>query len=174
MPSPAPVWPRQMLPPPTTIAISVPSCCWVSATSAAMRATTAPSIPYPKETWANASPDSLSTTRCQRPRPSPFGDVSVTPLAPDLDLGEARDLGVAQQLLDGHLGVAHELLLEQHALSEEAAGELAFHDLGDGLLGFAFVARLGLQDLALLLHLIGRDLITREVLGPGEGDVQRE
>src|SRR5437764_7480526 len=126
------------------------------------------------EASANASPESLSTTRCQRARPSPFGDSIVTRLAPDLDLGEARDLGVAQQLLDRHLRIAYELLLEQHALGEEAAGQLPFDDLGDGLLGLAFVARLGFEDLTLLLDVLRRYFVAREVVGPGEGDVQRD
>src|SRR3954462_12201563 len=109
---------------------------------------------------ANASPESLRTTRFQRAEPSPAGEIVIRS-APDLDLGEAIDRGVAEELFDRHLRVAHELLLEQHALGEEASDQLAFDDLGDRLLGFALVARLGLEDLAFLLDVLGRHLVPR-------------
>src|SRR5215212_10982576 len=112
MPAPAPAMPRQMLPPPTTTAISVPRSRWTSATSAAMRATVAPWIPKPVTGSANASPDSLRTTRLQFPR------MPVLPA--DHDLGETGERGVAQELGDGHLVVLDEVLLEQNLLLEEA------------------------------------------------------
>ena len=45
IPAPAPAIPRQMLPPPTTMASSVPRSRRTSDTSPAMRATTSPSMP---------------------------------------------------------------------------------------------------------------------------------
>src|SRR5439155_12211979 len=125
----------------------------------------------PKAAWAKASPDSLSTTRCQRDS-APAGGWPSTPLASHLYLGEAGDGRVAKQLLDRLLGVFHVLLLEQHVLGEEATGELALDDLGDRLFGLALIAGLGFEDLALLLHPLGRNLVAGEELGAGEGDVE--
>src|SRR2546422_1949801 len=102
MPAWAPLRPRKMLPPPTTIAISTSRSRRTSATSAAMRETTSPSMPWAWVESANASPDSLSTTRVQR---------AGTALPPDLHLGEARDRRVAEQLLDRLLGILGVLLL---------------------------------------------------------------
>src|ERR1041385_3018950 len=61
MPSVAPLTPRKMLPPPITIATST-SMVWASATSSAMRARVAGSMPYCRSP-IRASPESLRRTR---------------------------------------------------------------------------------------------------------------
>src|SRR5947209_18163314 len=88
----------------------------------------------------------------------------------DDDLGEADDLGVAQHLLDALLVVLGVALLEQHALLVPAV-ELALHDLRQCLLGLTRVAGLGLEDLALGRHLVGRRLVALQVLRLAERDV---
>src|SRR5712691_11032723 len=115
MPVPAPEAPRQMLPPPTTMATSTFSSWRTSAISVARRNTTSPSMavsPLP----ANASPDSLRTTRRHR---------GITGSA-NLDLGEAHDGGVAERLADGLLLVVDPRLLVEHPAGHplEPAGEL--------------------------------------------------
>src|SRR6478672_9318855 len=131
MPAPAPAMPRQMLPPPTTTAISVPRSRRTSAISAAMRATVAPWMPKPVTGSANASPDSLRTTRLQFPR--------MPALPADHDLGETGDGGIAQEVGDAQLVVPDVVLLQQDVLLEEAL-EPALDDLGDGRLRLALVA----------------------------------
>src|SRR5215218_1681519 len=131
MPAPAPAMPRQMLPPPTTMAISVPRSRRTSATSEAIRATVGPSIPKPVAGSANASPDSFSTTRLQLPR--------MPGLPADHDLGEAGDLRIAEKLGDAELVVLDGVLLQQDRLLEEPL-EPALDDLGEGGLGLALVA----------------------------------
>src|SRR5687768_15101692 len=165
MPAPAPAMPRQMFPPPTTTAISVPRSRRTSATSAAMRATVAPWIPKPVTGSANASPDSLRTTRFQFPR--------MPALPADHDLGETGDLGVAQEVGDAQLVVPHVVLLQQHVLLEEPP-EPALDDLGQGRLGLALVAGDRLEHLALLLDPLGRHVLPPEILRLGERRVQED
>src|SRR5215217_2400988 len=165
MPAPAPAMPRQMLPPPTTMAISVPRSRWTSATSAAIRATVSPWIPKPVAGSANASPDSLRTTRLQFPR--------IPALPADHDLGETGERGVAQKLGDADLVVLDEVLLQEDVLLEEAP-QPTLDDLGQGRLGLALVAADRLEDLALLLDPLGRDLGGGEELRLREGDVQAQ
>ena len=62
MPDSAPDMPRQMLPPPTTMAMSIPSSFLTATISRAMELTTAPSMPKPSGP-ANASPETLSRIR---------------------------------------------------------------------------------------------------------------
>src|SRR4051794_37504746 len=122
MPAPAPVAPRQMLPPPTTMATSVSSSRRASASSMAMRSTISPSMVSSLAELANASPETFRTTRfhgcvggaliylyarrsIQPAGILPFGSNRRGPPASprsrsDYHLGEADDLGVAQHLLD--------------------------------------------------------------------------
>jgi hypothetical protein len=66
MPWPAPVVPRQMLPPPTTMAISTSNSLRAIPISLARRATVTASRVSSDKALANASPEILSTTRRQR------------------------------------------------------------------------------------------------------------
>src|SRR6185369_12064708 len=131
MPRFSPLMPRQMLPPPTTTAISTPSSRRAAVTSSAMRCTTAASMPKPLSASANASPESLSTTRrywlwCIPPSVivSPFPLCGAGLRLADLDAREAPDGGIRpetrHQLADGGLGLLDEALLEEHVLLEEA------------------------------------------------------
>src|SRR4051812_28929246 len=112
MPAIAPVAPRQMLPPPTTTAISMPSSPRAAASSSAIRSTTPPSIVSSDALLANASPDSLRTTRRHGPLSSaPAMAVRAPALAlADLDPGEPGDGGVLQELRDRRLRLLHEAL----------------------------------------------------------------
>src|SRR5918997_3149365 len=132
MPAPAPVMPRQMLPPPTTTATSTSRLRRGSTISPASWFTTSPSMEYPLGS-AKAWPESFRTTRRQRGLISSATGRSGA----DLDLGEAHDLGAAQVGGDGLLLVAGVGLLEQHAAggSLEPPAELALDDLRQGLLG---------------------------------------
>src|SRR5205823_1960344 len=160
MPAPAPVAPRQMLQPPTTMAISVSSSRRASASSIAIRSTIAPSMVSSLAELANASPETFRTTRfhgcvggvvtppsCAEMYRNPLNSrVSVHPgtglgSRADTDLSEADDLGVAEHLLDALLVVLGVALLEQHALLVPAV-ELALDDLRKRLVGLARVAGL--------------------------------
>src|SRR5690349_18432020 len=112
MPVLEPVAPRQMLPPPTTTAISVPRSWRTSAISLAMRWTTAPSIVSSLAELAKASPESFSTTRCHG------GDVPTSGLTPYLDLGEADDRRLAHHLANRALVVPGVGLLDQHTAGD--------------------------------------------------------
>src|SRR5690242_21689608 len=111
--------PRKMLPPPTTIAISTLSSARAFVTSAAMRCTTSESMPKLSFWSANASPESLSTTRRYL-----LSDISRSSRAPtggsllaDLDAREAAARGIAAEPGDERphrrLLVLHERLLDQ-------------------------------------------------------------
>src|SRR3954454_14191763 len=163
MPEFSPVAPRQMLPPPTTTATSVPNSCRASDTSMAMRSTMELSIVSTDEALANASPESLRTTRRH-------GCVGSVRSAPHDHLCEADDAGVAEHLLHRLLVVLGEGLLEQDPLLVPAV-EHAVDDLGKGGLGLARVAGLGLERGPLGLDLIGGHIVPAEVLGLAEGDV---
>src|SRR5262245_30457468 len=131
MPRVAPLMPRKMLPPPTTIAISTPNSMRASVASDAMRCTTAESMPYPVVRSANASPESFRTTRRYRlsgirapfRRGQDFG--CVRPLAreallpADLDAREPAHLRIGTKRSDERrdrlLVVLHERLVEQRA-----------------------------------------------------------
>src|SRR5262245_45984756 len=163
MPRVAPLIPRQMLPPPTTIAISTPRSARALATSSAMRCTTFASMPYPIVVSANASPESFSTTRLYW---LPGIGVTLPWLAglflAHLDTDEAPDLGLRAQTLDDlrhrRLGLLHEPLLEQAVVLEEAV-ETAGDDLLDRVLGLALVAGELLEHAALLLDDVGGDVV---------------
>src|SRR6185295_16524927 len=150
MPPVAPLIPRKMLPPPTTIAISTLSSARAFVTSAAIRCTTSESMPKLSLRSANASPESLSTTRRYL-----LSDISGSLRAPadgsllaDLDAREATDRGTATEPGDERahrrLLVLHERLLDQRAarVGLVEAVDLAVDDLGPGLLGLAFLTRL--------------------------------
>src|SRR5256885_5346089 len=157
IPRDAPLSPRKMLPPPTTMAICTLRASQASATSSASRLTTTASMPEPTEESANASPESLSSTL-----PQWLSGTPLTLLLADLHPGEPGDLGVGaqarQQRPDGDLGVAHEALLDQTVLLEEAT-DPPLHDLGDGLLGLALVAGQVLQHRPLGLGHVGRAVV---------------
>src|SRR5260221_2348659 len=112
MPPDAPLIPRKMLPPPTMIAISTPRSARALVTSAAIECTTSESMPNPIERSANASPESLSTTRryllsgirsSSRIRVSQSGLGGSCPILrsvlADLDAGEPADRGSGTQAL---------------------------------------------------------------------------
>src|SRR5688500_2927549 len=105
MPAPAPVMPRQMLPPPTTMATSTPRFRALT-TSPATYSANLPSMPK-EVSPAKASPESLSRIRLYFA--SGTGSLSI-----QVDLGEGGDGGVAEQLGDRLLVVADERLLEEH------------------------------------------------------------
>src|ERR687897_1430922 len=106
------------------------------------------------------------------PPPSSGGAVTGRPSAADERLGEADDLRLARgrQLGDGLLLVAHERLLEEHALFVPAA-EPALDDLWPRCLGLA----LGLGDVEQRLTLLVDDrrryLVAAQVLRLRERDV---
>src|SRR5271165_6040910 len=146
MPSPAPVVPRQMLPPPTTIAICTSSSSRALAISLASRATVEASIVSSEEELASASPESLSTIRCHRgiTLSTSLGVTSVIGAAParsraDNRLSEANELRVPEQLPYGLLFVLDIGLIEQDPLLVPAL-EAPIDDLVEGGLGLAFVA----------------------------------
>src|SRR6476659_4073982 len=136
MPPVAPLMPRKMLPPPTTIAISTLSSARAFVTSAAMRCTTSESMPKLSFWSANASPESLSTTRRYL-----LSDISrssrsgVRSLLADLDAREATDRGIAAQpgheRPHGRLLVLHERLIDERTarVGLVEAVELALDDL---------------------------------------------
>src|SRR5450755_2647701 len=119
MPAPAPVVPRQMLPPPTITASSRSNSPRVSAISAASRSTTMASMVSSEAEEANASPDIFRTMRRRSP--------TVASVAHD-DLGELRHLGRPEEFGNGLLLVPHIGLVEQHPLFVPAA-QSAFDDL---------------------------------------------
>src|SRR3954447_22737492 len=171
MPWPAPVIPRQMLPPPTTTAMSTSRSRRTSTISCASWRTMSPSMPWPSLP-ANASPESLRTTR--RHRAPPTVD---RPSAADRDLGEAHDLRAAEEVGDRLLLVLHVVLLEEHALLEPA-GEATVDDLAERGLGLALGAGDVLERRPLLGHLGLGHVVAAEVRGAGErdldGDLVRE
>src|SRR6185437_3355375 len=126
MPPFAPIMPRKMLPPPTTMAISTPRSARALVTSPAMRCTTSESMPKLIDLSANASPESLSTTRryLLSAISSSFGPaggrarVGASLLA-NLDASEATNGGIAAETGDerthGGLLVLHERLLDERA-----------------------------------------------------------
>src|SRR6478752_6860694 len=109
MPPLAPLIPRKMLPPPTTIAISTPRSARALVTSPAMRCTTSESMPNPIERSANASPESFSTTRryllsdISTPsgsEPTSGSETTRWSVFADLDPGETTDGCTAAEALD--------------------------------------------------------------------------
>src|SRR3954447_21263790 len=178
MPLVAPDMPRQMLPPPTTTAISTLSSTRASATSSAIRCTSAASMPKFVVVSANASPDSLRMTR--RYSLSAISRLRArscrrTLVLAHLHAGEPRELGVAaeplDQFADADLGVLHRRLLEQYGVLVEGV-EPALHGTLELGLGNALVAALLLDDGLLAREHIGRDLVARQGRGRREGDVQ--
>ena len=172
MPRVAPPMPRKMLPPPTTTAISTSSSLRALVISSAMRCTTAASMPYPIVVSANASPESLSTTRWYRlfvmgttlfraPRDSPW--VYASPI-----LTRAKRRTVASlprpstSLPTVVFGILHERLLEERDLLVEAV-DPPFDDLRHRGLGLALVAAQLLEDRALLLEHVGRHVVAAHV-----------
>src|SRR5579872_4631723 len=156
----SPVAPRQMLPPPITMASSNSSSARALAISRANRSTTAPSMVSSDAEDANASPDILRTTRRRA------GGAS----APDNDLCEPHDLRVADDIADRALLVLGERLLEQATLFEPAV-HASLDDLRHGGLGLPLVARDLLHGGALGFDLGGRHVVPAQVGGAGEGDV---
>ena len=81
IPWPVPVVPRQMLPPPTTMASSrLRSSAWAVAISPARRSTTAASMVSSDADEANASPDIFSTSRRRctfAPPPNAAGSLAA-------------------------------------------------------------------------------------------------
>src|ERR1044072_7203894 len=139
MPAAAPFRPREMLPAPTTIAISTPRAR-TAATWAATARTRSGSVPYSSSPMS-ASPDSLSRTRLN----AGFRASPATGLLADREAGEAAHHDVLAGLA-GELGaqlldrlavvlVAVDVgLLEQdrllHPLAQLALGDLRAHVLG--------------------------------------------
>src|SRR5580704_6848374 len=130
MPAPAPVVPRQMLPPPTITASSRSKAAQVWAISRASRSTTVASMVSSDAEEANASPDIFKTMRRRSP--------TVASGADD-DLGELRHRGRTQEFGDGLLLILHIGLVEQNPLLVPAA-QSALHDLRQCRFGLALVA----------------------------------
>src|SRR6516162_7311715 len=176
MPRSAKAAPRNMLPPPTTAATCTPSFT-AAMISVARWATTSGEMPRGSAP-ANSPPDSFSTTRRQLGCSAPAVCVIVwlaglpTLGLADLKPGEAGDgeAVLRQDLLDRGLVVLHERLLGEHHVLEVGV-QPALHDLADGLLGLALVARDLLGDPALLLHHVGGDVLARGVQRAHRGDL---
>ena len=81
--------------------------------------------------------------------------------------GETRLL---QHLTHGQLVVTGVVLVQQSNLLEEGA-EAALHNLRQRSFGLSFVAADFLDEGALLVDHVSGNLVTRDVLGVGEGDV---
>src|ERR671931_2553121 len=149
MPRSAPGIPRKMFPPPTTTAICTPSSVCASATSSAIRWTTAASSPEPVDASAKTSPESLSTTRWYRD----WSPTRLFLLFADLDPHEPADLRVlpeaGEQLAHRRLGVADERVLDESVVPEEGV-EAAFNDLGNRVLGLPLVTGELLEQTSLL------------------------
>ena len=77
MPAPAPVVPRQMLPPPTITASSRSSSSRALAISTAMRSTMEASMVSSDAEEANASPDIFSTIRRRSPTVASVADDNL-------------------------------------------------------------------------------------------------
>src|SRR3954447_1920702 len=103
---------------------------------------------------------------------TPGSSREATVMSADLDLGEAHDLGPAEELGDRLLLVLRVGLLQEADLLVEAV-EAALDDLGQRRLGLALVAADGLERRPLLLDLIGRHVLLAEVPGTGEGGNER-
>src|SRR6185295_1465529 len=104
--------------------------------------------------------------------------LTVSPLTAvlsgaDLDLREPNDRSRADDVAHRLLVVLRERLIEEDELLEEAV-EATFDDLRDRLFGLALVAGDRLERRALLGDVVGGHLVTREVLRPGERDVDRD
>src|SRR5664279_2776232 len=92
----------------------------------------------------------------------------------DLEVDELRDRHTrfVEQCLDRLLGVEDRGLLEQDIVLEVPV-HAALDDLGQGLLGLAVLARLGLGHPALGFRDIGRNLVAGEITGTHGGDLHR-
>ena len=86
-------------------------------------------------------------------------------------LSETKHLGLAQQLSDGLLLVAHEGLLEEDPLFEPTL-QAALDDLVQGGRGLALVLGDGDRGLAEVLDLLGGDVLSGEVLRTSKCDVK--
>src|ERR1700676_1218570 len=161
MPAPAPVVPRQMLPPPTITASSRSRCSRVWAMSTASCSTTAASMVSSDADEARAPPDIFRTMR----RRSPTVDSAA-----DHDLGEPRHRGRTEERGDGLLLVLHVRLVEEYPLLVPAP-EAPLHDLGQGGVRLPLVAGDLLDGLPLRGHLGLGDFVPGDVRGPSEGDV---
>src|SRR5919106_2714552 len=172
--------PLKMLPPPTTTAGWTPT----SITSASWRArrSTDPSwMPKSPPGGANASPDSLSSTRPYASPPAealmrlpPRGGAVLSPNVarepPDLHL--LPDLGreLPDHVLDRPLalGILEELLVEEAAVLVESL-QLALDDPREDVLGLPLLAGLCLVDLALLRQDLLGHLVARHPPRVGRG-----
>src|SRR5215211_28579 len=179
--------PRQMLPPPTTTAVSTPR----SRISASWRATSPVAsllMPDWESTGANASPESLSRTRLYVGRSAPPTVIGCLPSTPLLDvlaqlvsreaphgnlLADLRRYGVEQLLHRGAV-VPDEGLVEQHDLLQ-VGRELVVHDLVDDVGGLVHLLHLGLEDATLRVELALGDVVARDVARRRRArDVERE
>jgi hypothetical protein len=88
-------------------------------------------------------------------------------------LSKTEQLRTAEELPDRVLLVPDERLLEQDALFVPAL-EPAFDDLVQRGRRLALVARDRRRSLADVLDLLGRDVLTPQVLRTGEGNVESE
>src|ERR1039458_6942922 len=156
------------------------SSLWALLISLARRPTVDASMVSSDNELARASPESFSTTRCHRGRAPPTSSsaTSVTSAAPprsraDDGLSKTEQLRTAEELPDRVLLVPDERLLEQDALFVPAL-EPAFDDLVQRGRRLALVARDRRRSLADVLDLLGRDVLTPQVLRTGEGNVESD
>ena len=177
MPPLAPLMPRKMLPPPTTIAISTPRSARALVTSPAMRCTTSESMPKPSSTIGERltrelehHPSVLALRHQQLPRRGGsrprsnllFAVAAVEPVSvadrqssPILTRAKRRTVASPPSACDER---ADRLLLVLHDdCSSERDGleepvELALDDLRPGLLGLALFGGLLSQIVALALR----------------------
>src|SRR5918997_5809049 len=141
-----------MFPPPTTIAVSTPRP-WSSTISSAMRPTCSRSIPNSRSP-INASPESFRRTRLK------LGFAPFESAAKRVPLeGEHLYALFLESLADGLAALVDPLLIDQHALAEEALAEHPLDDLLPHLLGLRLHVRELLVDRALALNLLGGDLL---------------
>src|SRR5579872_62769 len=179
-PWPSPIVPRQMLPPPTTMASSMSSSARARVISRAKRSTTLASMVSSDADEASASPDILRTSRRRR---SASGAAEMSATAVDLgstpalsvadnDLREAHDLRALYDFGDRAFFVPGVRLVEEHPLLEPAV-HATLHDLGQRRFRLALVARDPLDSGALGLHLFVGDVLAAKVRGTGERHVHR-
>src|ERR1700729_1079533 len=124
MPASSCTLPRQMFPPPTTMAIETPARRTSAISSAIARVVLTST---PDASPVKASPDIFRSTRAYRDSPSSL-PKRVSCKAPHADLLAERPDGTNDQIADAHRVVLDECLVEQ-AMLLVPLRELAFDDL---------------------------------------------
>src|SRR5579863_9035761 len=165
MPASSCTFPRQILPPPTTIATETPSRL-TSAICAAITCVVLTSTLL--EPPANASPEIFSSTREYRGRSRSITE-GVSGETPDPNSLAERSDRTMDQVSDGHAIVLHECLVEQAVLFEPFI-QLPGNDLlGD--LGGLSRRHAGRELVAQTIDDLARDALAIEVLRRHRGNM---